>query len=132
MKAAIAKLWVKALRSGKYTQAKHALRRSVATATPGQSVEGFCCLGVLCNLHAQAHPEIAAKQKNARKYMGKAGALPVEVMKWAGIRDNTGRPTGGKLVVGTNSWSHLASVNDFSDVGFPGIATLIEKNVRRL
>ena len=37
--------WVAALRSGEYKQAKGQLRIG----------NSFCCLGVLCNLHAQAH-----------------------------------------------------------------------------
>lgn len=37
----IAMKWVKALRSGKYKQAKHRLK----------SAEGYCCLGVLCEIN---------------------------------------------------------------------------------
>lgn len=50
MKKEIAMRWIEALRSGKYMQGKGRLR---------SFYDEFCCLGVLCNLHAIEHPEIA-------------------------------------------------------------------------
>lgn len=69
----IKKLWVEALRSGEYKKGKGALRAN------GK----FCCLGVLCNLHAQEHPEIAAQQTLKNTYMGHQELPPDEVYKWA-------------------------------------------------
>jgi hypothetical protein len=69
----IKKLWVAALRSGEYKQAIGMLRRGGS----------FCCLGVLCNLHAQAHPDIAAMQHNSCYYMGEGANLPRAVGSWA-------------------------------------------------
>lgn len=73
--------WVAALRSGDYEQT----RRKLAD---GQG--GYCCLGVLCNLHAQEHPEIARQQKRSAYYMGMTKILPDAVANWAGLR-NCGR-----------------------------------------
>lgn len=42
MNQRVKELWVKALRSGKYRQTKSALHTDA----------GYCCLGVLCDLHA--------------------------------------------------------------------------------
>ena len=81
MKTDIKKIWVEALRSGKYKQGYTLLR---------DSKNNFCCLGVLCNLHAQAHPEIAAKQKDPNSYLKENGILPRAVMKWAGLPNNCG------------------------------------------
>jgi len=66
---------IKALKSGKYRQTKCQLRNR----------DRFCVLGVLCNLHAQAHPDIASAQKNKNSYMGSSVTLPDKVRKWAGM-----------------------------------------------
>ncbi len=81
MNKEVKKKWVAALRSGEYTQGTGQLR---------DSANNFCCLGVLCNLHAQAHPAIAAKETNIFRYMGDRTDLPVAVMKWAGLPDAMG------------------------------------------
>ena len=66
--------WVAALRSGEYKQGTGQLR---------DTNDNFCCLGVLCNLHAQAHPEIAAQQTDPEEYLDGKELLPFEVEKWA-------------------------------------------------
>ena len=71
----IARKWVKALRSGEYKQGRGRLRNR----------DRFCCLGVLCNLHAQAHPKIASEQLNTTSYLGEEYALPSIVMNWVGV-----------------------------------------------
>jgi hypothetical protein len=81
MNKQVKKLWVKALRSGEYVQTTGRLR--------GKN-NSFCCLGVLCNLHAQAHPETAKRQTLRGKYMGHDGVLPREVMNWAGLSNAIG------------------------------------------
>jgi hypothetical protein len=75
MKPEIAKKWIAALRSGKYMQTTGRLR-------DGNS---FCCLGVLCNLHAQEHPRFAAKQGDPHRYGGEYYNPPPAVWRWAGI-----------------------------------------------
>lgn len=50
--------WIEALRSGKYKQGKHALRRVYAGS------DEFCCLGVLCDV---AHPD-AWRDANDQRY----------------------------------------------------------------
>lgn len=80
MNADIKKLWVAALESGDYQQQVGSLRAG----------NRFCCLGVLCNLHAQAHPEIAAKQYYDNLYMHCTSLLPVPVFLWAGLNYASG------------------------------------------
>lgn len=89
-----------ALRSGEYMQAKNQLR------TPDNS---FCCLGVACNLHALAHPEIAAQQHNPTSYMGSVEILPFAVEDWLGFPP-TAR-CGPRVVIG-GSAQVLSSHND--------------------
>lgn len=45
MDPALKKRWVEALRSGKYAQAREALRKY-----EGGEIAGYCCLGVLCDV----------------------------------------------------------------------------------
>lgn len=66
---------VEALRSGDYKRTTGRLRRG----------DRFCTLGVVCNLHAQAHPEFAAKQKDKECYDGQKYGLSKKVQDWAGL-----------------------------------------------
>jgi hypothetical protein len=111
MRPSIKAKWVAALRSGEYNQTEGSLRDD----------NGFCCLGVLCNLHAQAHPRIAAKQDLPHEYMGLSDLLPEEVIKWAGLFDDTG----ADFVMYKDQQKTLPELND-EGVSFDIIADLIE------
>lgn len=115
MKSSIAKLWTAALRSGYYKQTSNKLRGEF------NGITSFCCLGVLCNLHAQAHPDIAACQPTTDEYLGQFLTLPDEVRKWAGMTD----------VLGRFNNTTLASKND-NGASFNKIADLIDKHVKTL
>lgn len=112
MNQKIKRAWVKALRSGKYKQGKNQLRNQY---------DEFCCFGVLCDLHAQAHPEIAARQEDKTTYMGHSGLPPSAVYVWAGLRSNIRVEIDGKR-------DHLAALND-DGVPFKKIATAIEEQL---
>lgn len=117
--------WVKALRSGKYTQAKKFLAVRYGNST------SFCCLGVACELFI----EIEGKKILDREYTkyrgincidyyskinhydsGNISGLPLVVMKWLGLQDWLGN------VIGIRS---LSKMND-TGVNFDDIATFIE------
>ena len=115
MKSSIAKLWTAALRSGQYKQTGGKLRGEF------NGITSFCCLGVLCNLHAQAHPDIAARQPTTAEYMGRRLVLPNEVAEWAGM-------TG---LLGYFKSTTLANEND-QGASFNKIADLIDKHVKTL
>jgi hypothetical protein len=109
MKARIKKLWVKALRSGKYKQTQHTLRDGRKNA--------YCCLGVLCEVHNQT---VGGRWKSNGDYYDTAGILPVEVMEWAGLYDDNPVVPYGKIK------ETLAGLNDLGrDFNF--IADKIEK-----
>lgn len=112
MKRSVARKWIKALESGEYKQGIHLLRNR------GK----WCCLGVLCNMHAQEHPEIAATQKRKGFYLGESTVLPKEVMVWAGMNSDIGYIDHGEI---------LANMND-SGVTFQEIAKVIRKNWKAL
>ena len=110
MKKSIAKKWVKALRSGKYTKTRDALRDR----------DGFCCLGVLCDIYSKNTQESWV----GYNFLGSGGILPNIVRDWASIRSNSG------YIAGWNVQS-LVQEND-SDKSFNEIADIIEQNVERL
>lgn len=117
MKKAIMEKWVAALRSGEYEQGTDFLR---------QSNNKFCCLGVLCNLHAQAHPKIAAKETDPTKYLDCDEMLPREVQNWAGMDSYEG--------YFVDKWGNLRSLAHLNDNGsdFNKLANIIEKYYEQL
>lgn len=118
MKKAVADIWVKALRSGEYKQGTKRLR-----GVRGDTREQFCCLGVLCNLHAQAHPEYAKKQKYKGTYGNGTELPPKVVLEWAGL--------GSEIGYIDELDESLAELND-TGASFSEIADIIQKNWRKL
>jgi hypothetical protein len=114
MNPSIKSKWVSALRSGEYKQTTAKLR----------GYDKFCCLGVLCNLHAQAHPKIAARQKSISSYMGQTEDLPKSVMKWAGLS-----MFDGAVVKYKNVTHSLVELNDIQQLNFKQIADIIEEQL---
>jgi hypothetical protein len=113
MKRSIARKWAAALESGEYKQGKGQLRKG----------DKFCALGVLCNLHAQEHPEIAAKQRFKSSYLGSSDLLPEEVQDWADMCSHD-----GYIYYNTN----LMHMNDVRGKTFPEIAKVIRKYWKEL
>lgn len=80
-----AKLWVKALRSGEYKQARNRLRFDE---------DRFCCLGVACDLYAKATGNGVWDGDKDSGYLFIIGdrrrevVLPYEVVKWLGVSDS--------------------------------------------
>lgn len=101
--------WVKALRSGKYKKGIGALKTD----------EGkFCCLGVLCDLHAKEKGRKWEKDSVGNpEYLGELGLLPPMVANWAGLRETEDPETKG---------TKLSEWNDDLGAGFKKIANMIE------
>jgi hypothetical protein len=91
------KLWVEALRSGKYQQAKGQL------AAGG----GFCCLGVACEV-------------SGFRYDPDYISLPQDVMEWLGVAVSNGEYRDG------NDTTYLTDQNDTLGKTFAEIADIIE------
>lgn len=132
MKTAIAKEWVKMLRSKKYKQGKGALKFKYR----GQM--RHCCLGVLCELYQKTHkkklpvttdidgtdmPEGAKHYQFAEEYQ----VLPEAVRKWSGISDEEGRFVTGN----DDDCFTLTTLNDHG-ASFKTIANKIEKHAATL
>lgn len=105
MNKTVKKKWLKALRSGKYTQAKHQLK----------SGDGYCCLGVLTDLYYQAHKQAFSNRIANESYP------PQYVIDWAGLDDKNPRV---KYLGGCSSLSYL---NDNENQSFKQIALRIER-----
>ena len=127
MNKEIKQKWIKALRSGRYTQGKLSLREKNYYAKPGKPGKpSFCCLGVLC--------EVAIKEgviKDPKKYdiydmtylypgINRDQLLPSKVADWAGL--NSVNPT-VESPLGTIT--SLAELND-GGYNFNEIAGIIE------
>ena len=118
MNKRIKKKWVAELRSGKYTQIQEKLK---------DPRNGRCCLGVLCELYLEEHPEDKApkgKHKfynvSEESYACDSFALPNDkVYKWAGFSAN--RVLVSKERIGA------AQVYNDSGFSFEEIAQMIEE-----
>lgn len=118
MKQEIKAKWVSALRSGAYEQGTGYLKVN----------ESFCCLGVLCDLHAKETSGVWKTDSDAGSpriaYKGQTTALPFEVLNWAGLDDDSSSP----VVIVDGEINVLATLNDTGS-SFLYIANLIEKNL---
>jgi hypothetical protein len=108
MNPAVKAKWVAALRSGDYKKGTGKLR---------DERDCFCALGVLCNIHAQEHPEIAAQQKSKTSYMGGAYSINDHIRKWAGI--SARHPVVSRII----------NMNDGYSMSFRKIANEIEAHL---
>jgi hypothetical protein len=83
MNKRVKRLWIKALRSGKYKQGAGFLRQSA----DGGNGYAYCCLGVLCEIYSkQTGSDGAWNDRVFRTTKGSSsGALPEAVQEWAGI-----------------------------------------------
>lgn len=136
MNREVAKKWVKALRSKKYSQGQYYLKQYNKQKKPK-----YCCLGVLCELY-----NLEMKRKHKRTLIQKekdhcdeakcgyvtynriSGCLPKAVQKWAGIKSAYGDFGERDIFCMQKSLSFL---ND-SGSRFSTIANVIEKNVEQL
>jgi hypothetical protein len=87
MKPDIKKQWIAALKSGDYEQTQYVLH---------STSNGYCCLGVLCDLYQKAHPDKSewVGDQHSFEFRIKGGPLseewsrnrlPIAVKEWAGL-----------------------------------------------
>lgn len=120
-----AKLWVEALRSGKFKQTTGRL------AAKGHK---FCCLGVACEV-AIANGVKVKKEKPESDdgdimYDGSDDVLPVSVQKWLGLKNIAGT-FAHQLEEFPNMFS-LIDMNDTGHMKFKEIADVIESKPKGL
>ena len=111
MNPQIKQKWVDALRSGEYQQTQERLRKE----------DGFCCLGVLCDLYIKENNvEWEINEDDMYRYEKHSAVLPPSVVEWAGVEDSNPYVNGG---IGT-----LSGLND-KGFTFNEIAGLIEEHL---
>lgn len=113
--------WTEALRSGKYAKTVGFLH----------TVNGWCCLGVLCDVAGLAgHKEV---NEGAYSYFGEIAQLPAQLAKHLDINENGGlhvpltfdKDRDGRA---DNEAHHsLANINDDTNYSFSQIADVIEQ-----
>lgn len=125
MKPQIKENWLKALRSGEYSQTSERLHQG----------DGFCCLGVLTDLYLKENNEEWKVVYEDKKIYGitnmwchvitsETQVLPDRVVEWAGL-DNR---YPGVYVKEKGSYAELAALND-KGMTFNEIADLIEESL---
>lgn len=114
----VKKRWVAALRSGKYMQVSHQLRRG----------DGFCCLGVLCDLHSKSKSSTRSKWTPYNSYKGRSVDLPAVVCKWAGI-ELKDKNDNCVPITFSDEPRYLTWLNDQQHCSFEEIAEAIEKQL---
>lgn len=124
MDSSLKQKWVRALRSGKYTQATGALRTE----------DGFCCLGVLCDVYDPELWQVTGDDQdvgwnyklgciyNDRTYY--SDVLPNDLVEFAGL--DSGNPEVPYDVC--DGKTSLAVIND-RGATFAQIADLIETHL---
>jgi len=112
MNKRIKKLWIAALRGGNYNQTTGTLRDD----------DGYCCLGVLCDVHSK---ETGQEWSPAGIYCHERGVLPKEVTQWAELGNDNGcvNTPGAK-------YADLVDANDRGEYSFEKIANVIQNKIK--
>lgn len=107
------KLWLEALRSGKYKQGTGSLKKK----------NRYCCLGIGIELYNKHHKQkVQFPSLEKRQDLALSSGL-IRVRKWLKLCNGVGGIKNGCCL--------LASMNDCGD-SFKKIANFIEKNIERL
>ena len=101
--------WAEALRSGKYKQGKIGLYN--------QETDGYCCLGVLCEVMAIPHGPVSGSGYLYYKFPDDLTSIE--------LSPNTRQEIG----LSFSEEGKLISMNDGQGKTFPEIATYIEENL---
>jgi hypothetical protein len=107
-------LWIEALENRKYRQVQGSLKKR----RNQDGRQGFCCLGVLCDLAAKdgGAQWMQSSKEDAADFLGLSGELAPVIRKFMGMTDD--------------DESHLIEMNDSNGAGFKKIATYIRKELK--
>lgn len=128
MNSQVKEKWIAALRSGEYEQGKNKLRGS----------EGFCCLGVLCDLYSQepftqgwkfnGEYEKSPLPMDYWYFDGESEFLPKSVMEWAGLKTNCPEVAVEDDDAGESIYDSIANLND-GGYNFIALSNIIEEQL---
>jgi hypothetical protein len=144
MDAKIKAQWIEELRSGRYKQGRGELHRLGTPTRDGDVTEDkFCCLGILSKMCHEAGAAPAEEMGDSVMAYGEAGDtayLPLDVVKWAGMKfegdraypDSPMEETRGIITYGAapsgDGGINLSLMNDNGST-FDEIADTIEKHI---
>lgn len=114
MNPEVKQMWLEALRSGRYKQDTGYLRIE----------NGYCCLGVLCDLYPKANWEIVEGEYS---FFGESQFLTKEVAEWASLKGYTYDEVNNFNM--PISEFPLTDMNDIQGKTFEEIADYIEKSL---
>lgn len=115
------RLWLEALRSGKYTQGRMRLATTYGDDIPVR----YCCLGVACDVAIKSGLDLDVAKVDggaALTFDGGSRVLPDRVQEWLGLEDRSPE------LRSTSEMMSLVGLNDSGDYTFEEIADLIEKH----
>ena len=118
MNSQIKQQWIDALESGEYQQTSEFLRTE----------QGYCCLGVLCNIYAkeknndEVQLNLWEQYDDNYEFLGEGLVLPEEVKEWAGLDESD------VVYYDKGVRVYLAALND-SGMSFNQIAQVIKENI---
>jgi hypothetical protein len=127
MRTDIKKRWMDALRSGEYKQGKGCLARNCS------GEKEYCCLGVLCDIYMQDHPnetmtweydlDDSTNETKIGSLHGTEFVLPHKVQEWSGL--------GEAVPMVDYRYSHymISELNDSHNMNFNKLADLIEEEL---
>lgn len=127
MNSQIKQKWIDALLSGKYTQGQSKL----------YSGDGFCCLGVLCDIYAKEVGDFAWLKKDPSKtvdndkwdywyFDDQSEVLPECVSKWSDLNEKD--PVVINVVLDQDYITTLSSMND-KGATFEDLAKIIQEQL---
>lgn len=121
MNPVVKQKWLAELRSGNYKQGRKLLKQKTE----------FCCLGVLCDIHAKEYAGVWIKLeenepgKEVYSYDKQSCVLPNCVIEWAGI----GHSIASCPIMFNGTSQTLAYINDTIKLDFNQIADIIEEQL---
>lgn len=130
MNTEVKEKWIKALRSGEYKQAQGKLR---------DNNNGFCCLGVLCDVYAKENPQAGWKQPDVardyevfffdeKSFNMFSGFPDSRVMDWAGLPNVDPLTNEARTDFETRMNAKITDLNDKMNYDFNRIADVIERD----
>jgi len=118
MNKVVKKLWIKALRSGKYRQARDTLKADYSGGS-----RAYCCLGVLTNLYAKEHNMCFGAVLDRTASLD--SDLSRRVMNWAGLNSRNPKVGDNRLI--TINDGNDGCVGSIKPHNFKQIANLIQR-----
>ncbi len=125
MKQEVKDVWVAALRSGEFTRTEGRLKK----VFDGEA--RHCCLGVLCELHAQATGEewLISGEYKEESYLGRNGSLPQEVVAWAELKDSDPEVRVDDGIFALSKLNDAGHTEEYEPYNFDQIADAIEESL---